>query len=66
MAQAGAVESIDLASSPDAAAIECPPTDLWSDEPPLESDFHRDQIDLLIRLLRWWWRDRNDVYVSGN
>jgi len=65
MAQA-AIESISLASSPDAAAIECPPTDLWSDEPPLESDFHRDQIDLLIRILRWWWRDRNDVYISGN
>lgn len=66
MAQAAAVESIGLASSSDAAAIECPPTDLWSDEPPLESDFHRDQIDLLIRILRWWWRDRNDVYISGN
>ncbi len=65
MAQA-AVESIGLASSPDAVAIECPPTDLWSDEPPLESDFHRDQIDLLIQILRWWWRDRNDVYISGN
>jgi Uma2 family endonuclease len=46
--------------------IECPPTDLWSDEPPLESDFHRDQIDLLIRILKWWWRDRPDVYISGN
>jgi len=66
MAQAAAVESIGLASSPDAAVIECPPTDLWSDEPPLESDFHRDQIDLLIRILRWWWCDRNDVYISGN
>jgi Uma2 family endonuclease len=43
-----------------------PPGDLWSDEPPLESDLHRDQIDLLIRLLRWYWRDRQDVYVSGN
>ncbi len=43
-----------------------PPGDLWSDEPPLESDLHRDQIDLLIRLLRWYWRDRQDIYVSGN
>jgi Uma2 family endonuclease len=43
-----------------------PPGDLWSDEPPLESDLHRDQIDLLIRLLRWHWRDRQDIYVSGN
>ncbi|MFM7448587.1 MAG: Uma2 family endonuclease [Leptolyngbyaceae cyanobacterium] len=66
MAQAAAVDPVAIDSPPEAAAIECPPTDLWSDEPPLESDFHRDQIDLLIRLLRWWWRDRNDVYISGN
>jgi hypothetical protein len=26
------------------------PTNLYSDEPPLETDFHREQIDLLIRL----------------
>ncbi|MBE9097874.1 Uma2 family endonuclease [Vacuolonema iberomarrocanum] len=43
-----------------------PPSHLESDEPPLESDLHRDQIDLLIRLLRWFWRDRQDYYVSGN
>lgn len=43
-----------------------PPGNLESDEPPLESDLHRDQIDLLIRLLRWFWRDRQDYYVSGN
>ncbi|MGB8701195.1 MAG: Uma2 family endonuclease [Thermosynechococcaceae cyanobacterium] len=43
-----------------------PPADLWSDEPPLESDLHRDQIDLLIRLIRWAFRDRSDVYVAGN
>ena len=66
MSQAAAVEPIVVASPPEAAEIECPPTDLWSDEPPLESDFHRDQIDLLIQILRWWWRDRNDVYISGN
>ncbi|MBU6230848.1 MAG: Uma2 family endonuclease, partial [Cyanobacteria bacterium REEB459] len=70
MSQAAAVEPIAepivVASPSDVAAIECPPTDLWSDEPPLESDVHRDQIDLLIRILRWWWRDRTDVYISGN
>lgn len=43
-----------------------PPGDLYSDEPPLETDLHRDQIDLLIRLLRWLWGDRQDFYVSGN
>ncbi|WP_289501060.1 Uma2 family endonuclease [Gloeocapsopsis sp. IPPAS B-1203] len=50
----------------DIADIEFPPSDLLSDEPPLETDFHRDQIDLLIRLLKWWWREREDFYVSGN
>jgi Uma2 family endonuclease len=34
--------------------------------PPLESDFHRDQIDLFIRILLWWWRDRTDAYIYGN
>ncbi|MBW4553309.1 MAG: Uma2 family endonuclease [Aphanocapsa sp. GSE-SYN-MK-11-07L] len=42
------------------------PTNLYSDEPPLETDFHRDQIDLLIRLLKYWWQDRPDFYISGN
>ncbi|MGQ9869563.1 Uma2 family endonuclease [Leptodesmis sp.] len=46
--------------------ISLPPTDLWSDEPPLESDFHREQIDLLIRLLKRYWATRNDYYVTGN
>jgi Uma2 family endonuclease len=40
--------------------------DWESDEPELESDFHRDQIDLLLRLMRWIWRDRDDIYCSGN
>jgi Uma2 family endonuclease len=46
--------------------IKCPPTDLDSDEPELESDLHREQIDLLIRLLKYFWRDRQDVYITGN
>ena len=43
-----------------------PPGNLWSEEPALESDLHRKQIDLLIRLLEWWWRNRQNFYVSGN
>ncbi|MDA0672171.1 MAG: Uma2 family endonuclease [Cyanobacteria bacterium] len=43
-----------------------PPGDLYSDEPPLETDLHRDQIDLLIRLLKQFWGDRQDCYASGN
>jgi Uma2 family endonuclease len=42
------------------------PTNLYSDEPPLETDFHRSQIDLLIRLLKFYWQDRPDFYISGN
>ncbi|MEO0409611.1 MAG: Uma2 family endonuclease [Cyanobacteria bacterium P01_A01_bin.135] len=57
--------TVDHASG-SVAEIHCPPSNLWSDEPPLESDFHRDQLDLLIRILRWWWRERDDAYVSGN
>ncbi|MDZ8186094.1 MAG: Uma2 family endonuclease [Nostoc sp. ChiSLP02] len=50
-----------------------PPGDIYSDEPPLESDLHREQIDLLIRLIKWWWRDaygglslRENFYATGN
>ncbi|MEH2209795.1 Uma2 family endonuclease [Nostoc sp.] len=43
-----------------------PPGDILSDEPPLESDLHREQIDLLIRILKSWWRERQDFYASGN
>jgi len=46
--------------------VKFPPTNLYSDEPPLETDFHREQIDLLIRLLKYWWSDRQDFYISGN
>ncbi|MEM8809490.1 MAG: Uma2 family endonuclease [Cyanobacteria bacterium P01_G01_bin.38] len=46
--------------------IQWPPTDLWSDEPPLESDLHREQIELLIRILKLFWQDRNDFYITGN
>jgi Uma2 family endonuclease len=49
-----------------ANGIHWPPGDLYSDEPPLETDLHRDQIDLLIRLLKWFWQDRQDFYASGN
>ncbi|WNZ22438.1 Uma2 family endonuclease [Leptolyngbya sp. NK1-12] len=43
-----------------------PQGEFWSDEPPLESDRHRDQIELLIRLLKAWWQERNNFYVTGN
>ena len=44
---------------------------MWSDEPQLESDLHCEQIDSLIRLIRWLFRpgtdrSRTDVYIAGN
>ncbi|MEQ9670561.1 Uma2 family endonuclease [Coleofasciculus sp. G2-EDA-02] len=43
-----------------------PPGDLYSDEPPLETELHLEQILLLLKCLKWLWRDRNDFYVAGN
>ena len=43
-----------------------PPSDLYSDEPPLESSLHLDQLLLLLACLRWYWRDRNDYFAGGN
>ncbi|MBC1236941.1 Uma2 family endonuclease [Nostoc sp. 2RC] len=53
-------------NTPEDEVIFFPPGDILSDEPPLESDLHRDQIDLLIRLLKSWWREKQDFYASGN
>lgn len=50
----------------DAENIIIPPCDLESDEPELESDLHRDQIELLLACLKWYWRSRNDFYATGN
>jgi Uma2 family endonuclease len=34
--------------------------------PMAETDLHRDLMVALIETLRWWFRDRPKVYVSGN
>jgi Uma2 family endonuclease len=55
-------------------AVEFPPSDLWSDEPPWETDRHLRQILLLLLCLEWWWRERPDApehrrnrfYAAGN
>ena len=47
---------------------------LLSDEPPLETDRHLNQIMLLLWCLKWWWRERpeapperrNNFYAAGN
>jgi Uma2 family endonuclease len=48
------------------AEVTCPPTDLWSDEPPLESDLHLQQIIILLSCLELLWQEKNDYYASGN
>jgi Uma2 family endonuclease len=54
-------ETIEL---PDGVAF--PPGDLYSDEPPLESYLHLQQMILLLTCLEWWWRDRQDFFAAGN
>ncbi|MEH2402053.1 Uma2 family endonuclease [Nostoc sp.] len=43
-----------------------PPGDLYSDEPPLETELHLRQIILLLKCLEWLWRNTNDFYAAGN
>ena len=43
-----------------------PPGDLYSDEPPLESELHLRQIILLLNCLEWLWQDKNDFYAARN
>ncbi len=43
-----------------------PPGDLESNEPPLETHLHLQQMLLLIKCLDWWWRERSDYFATGN
>ncbi|MEB3150259.1 MAG: Uma2 family endonuclease [Sphaerospermopsis sp.] len=43
-----------------------PPSDLYSDEPPVETELHLRQIILLLQCLEWLWKDRTDFYATGN
>ncbi|MBW4451055.1 MAG: Uma2 family endonuclease [Spirirestis rafaelensis WJT71-NPBG6] len=43
-----------------------PPGDLYSDEPPLESYLHLQQMLLLLKCIDWWWRNHNDFFAAGN
>lgn len=57
---------MSLLVSEAAEEVVFPPGDLWSDEPPMESDLHRRQMEILISSLEYWLGDRQDFYVSGN
>lgn len=43
-----------------------PPGNLYSDEPPLESSLHLQQLILLLKCLDWLWKDRNNYFAAGN
>lgn len=48
-------------------AVELPQLDLpVEDGVPLESAWHRAEINLLIESIRYHWRDRSDFYTGGN
>lgn len=43
-----------------------PPSNLYSNEPSLETELHLEEIILLLKCLKWLWRDRTDFYAAGN
>ncbi len=36
------------------------------EDPPLESDWHVAAMVLLLEIMEYYWKDRSDVYISGN
>ena len=47
-----------------ADSVVFPPGDLYSDEPPLESSLHLQQLLLLLKCLDWLWKDRDDYFAA--
>ncbi len=43
-----------------------PDSNLFSDEPPMESELHLRQLMLLIQSLELLWKNRQDFYAFGN
>lgn len=43
-----------------------PKGEFWSDEPPLESYLHLNQIYVLLKSLEWLWKERLDYFAAGN
>ncbi len=48
------------------SSVVWPPSDLYSDEPPLETTLHLQQMILLLNCLNWLWKDRSDYFAAGN
>lgn len=56
------IEVVERYILPDLPEIDLPE----EDGVPLESNWHRAQINLLIDNLTWWWRERHDYFTGGN
>ncbi len=67
-ARSDAVEGADRAplDSVQPDGVVCPPGNLDSDEPPLESSLHLHQLLLLLKCLDWLWKGRTDYFAAGN
>jgi Uma2 family endonuclease len=48
------------------AAIMPAATDLLSDEPEKETSLHALQVRLLVNILEWYWRERDDFFIGDN
>ncbi|NET39036.1 MAG: Uma2 family endonuclease [Cyanothece sp. SIO1E1] len=68
-------QAVECAKTERADSAIFPPGDLYSDEPPLETELHLRQMMLLLECLEWLWRDsqeptsegqRQDFYAGGN
>ena len=61
-----AAKELQSGTAPIQTEVVLPPCDLYSDEPPLETELHLRQMMLLIASLDWLWQDRDDFYACGN
>ena len=61
-----AISSISPTQTPPKPEIIFPAGEFWSDEPPVESNLHLQQIILLITSLEWLWKQREDYFAAGN
>ncbi|MGF1538713.1 MAG: Uma2 family endonuclease [Elainellaceae cyanobacterium] len=59
-------ESVQAKSTQKINGISLPAGDLYSNEPPLESSLHLDQILLLLSCLNFFWKDRSNYFAAGN